>query len=283
MSEDAGVWTYAITEDSHLSGPGGEVDLSWVTGVGAAKVRTITCSGLTVLVSDVSLAEFGEAALRRNLENLDWLDEVAREHHYVIDAAARIFPLLPTRLATVYSGEAAVCAALGSRHDQLRDALRRVGGRVEWGVKAYAEPEPDAPAEPDKAERAATAGNRVGADAGRDAEPGSGAGLAYLKRRRGQLTADRESRVGAVHAAQAIHADLTAKATDTRLHPPQSAQLSGVRLPMLLNAAYLLDAADGATFTAAVAGQATAHPELRVELTGPWPPYSFADDDDDGH
>jgi hypothetical protein len=283
MSEDAGVWTYAITEDSHLSGPGGEVDLSWVTGVGAAKVRTITCSGLTVLVSDVSLAEFGEAALRRNLENLDWLDEVAREHHYVIDAAARIFPLLPTRLATVYSGEAAVCAALGSRHDQLCDALRRVGGRVEWGVKAYAEPEPDAPAEPDKAERAATGGNRVGADAGRDAGPGSGAGLAYLKRRRGQLTADRESRVGAVHAAQAMHADLTAKATDTRLHPPQSAQLSGARLPMLLNAAYLLDAADGATFTAAVAGQATAHPELRVELTGPWPPYSFADDDDDGH
>ena len=51
---------------------------------------------------------------------------------------------------------------------------------------------------------------------------------------------------------------------------------------MLLNAAYLLDAADGVSFTAAVAGQATAHPELRIELTGPWPPYSFAGDDDDG-
>jgi hypothetical protein len=52
---------------------------------------------------------------------------------------------------------------------------------------------------------------------------------------------------------------------------------------MLLNAAYLLDAADGVSFTAAVAGQATAHPELRIELTGPWPPYSFVGDDDDGH
>jgi hypothetical protein len=283
MSEDTGVWTYAITEDGHLSGPDGQVDLSWITGVGEAKVRTITCSGLTVLVSDVSLAEFGEAALRENLEDLDWLDEVARGHHYVIDAAARLFPLLPTRLATVYSGDAVVCAALANRHDQLRDVLRRVGGRVEWGVKAYAAPEPDASAEPDKAERAAVAGNRVGEGAGRDAGPGSGAGLTYLKRRRAQLSADREAKVGAVHAAQAIHADLTARATDTRLHPPQSAQLSGVRLPMLLNAAYLLDAADGATFTAAVAGQATAHPELRVELTGPWPPYSFADDDDDRH
>jgi hypothetical protein len=281
MSEDTGVWTYAITEGGRLSWPNGEADLSLVAGVAGAPVRTIACSGLTVLVSDVSLAEFGEAALRRNLENLDWLDEVAREHHDVIDAATRIFPLLPTRLATVYSGDAAVCAALASRRDQLRDALHRVGGRVEWGVKGYAAPEPDAPAETDKAERAATAGNRDGPDAGGDAGTAPGAGLAYLNRRRAQLAADREAKVGAVHAAQAIHADLTARATDARLHPPQSGELSGVHLPMLLNAAYLVDAADGAAFTAAVAGQATAHPGLRVELTGPWPPYSFADDGDD--
>lgn len=278
MSVGTGVWTYAITEQRHLSRPKAEVDLSWVTGVGEAKVRAATCSGLAVLVSDVSLAEFGETALRRNLENLDWLDEVARVHHYVIDAAARMFPLLPTRLATVYSGDDALCAALAARRDRLLDALRRVGGRVEWGVKAYAATEPGTRADP---ERAASQGNR--ADTGGNAGPGSGAGLAYLKRRRAQLTADRESKADAVHAAEAIHAGLTAKAAATRLHEPQSAQLSGVRQPMLLNAAYLLEAADGVSFTAAVAGQASAHPELRVELTGPWPPYSFVGDDDEGH
>jgi hypothetical protein len=54
-------------------------------------------------------------------------------------------------------------------------------------------------------------------------------------------------------------------------------------MPTLLNAAYLLDASAVVTFTAAVAGLATAHPELRVELTGPWPPYSFAGEDDAEH
>jgi hypothetical protein len=228
MSEDTGVWTYAITEDGYLSGPDGEVDLSWLTGVGETKVRTAASCGLTVLVSDVSLAEFGEAALRENLENPRWLDEVAQEHHYVIDAAARMFPLLPVRLATVYSGDAALCAALASHNAELLGALRRVGGRVEWGVKAYPAAEPAA---------------------------------------------------AAASAARAIHAELAAKAAETRLHPSQSAQLNGVRQPMLVNAAYLLDAADGVTFTAAVAGQATAHPELRIELSGPWPPYSFAGDE----
>jgi gas vesicle protein GvpL/GvpF len=287
-----GVWAYAITEDDNLSGPDGEVDLSWLTGVGEAKVRTTNGSGLTALVSDVSLAEFGEAALRENLENLDWLDEVAREHHYVIDAAARLFPLLPVRLATVYSGDAALRDALAEHNAQLLDSLHRVGGRVEWGVKAWAAPEaaagsePDArpeKSEPDLVGAETGKGSAPGSGASTGAGPGSGAGLAYLKRRRAQLSAARESKTAAINIAQAVHADLTAKANDTRLHPPQSPQLSGIRQPMLLNAAYLLDAADGVSFTAAVAGQATAHPELRIELTGPWPPYSFVGDDDDGH
>jgi hypothetical protein len=260
-------------------------------GVGEAKVRTTNGSGLTALVSDVSLAEFGEGALRENLENLDWLDEVAREHHYVIDAAARLFPLLPVRLATVYTGDDALRAALADHNAQLLDSLHRVGGRVEWGVKAYAAPEAAAGSEPG-ARPDESAPDLVGAEtatdsvpgsgADTDAGPGSGAGLAYLKRRRAQLSAARESKTTAINIAQAVHADLTAKANDTRLHPPQSPQLSGIRQPMLLNAAYLLDATDGVNFTAAVAGQATAHPELQIELTGPWPPYSFVGDDDVG-
>jgi hypothetical protein len=278
MSGDNGVWTYAITEQERLSGPEGDVDLSWLTGIGEEQVRTITCSGLTALVSDVSLAEFGEAALRENLENLDWLDEVARLHHYVIDAAARLFPLLPVRLATVYGDDTAVCAALADHRDQLRDTLRRLGGRVEWGVKAYAAPESES-----EAERVPAAREPVGAGAGTGTGPNSGTGLAYLKRRRAELAAGRESRTGAVNGAREVHARLAGHAEAAMLRPPQSAQLSGIRLPMLLNAAYLVKAGDGTSFTAAVAGEATAHPELRIELTGPWPPYSFAGDDDDGH
>jgi Gas vesicle synthesis protein GvpL/GvpF len=286
MSGYTGVWAYAITERGRLSGPDGEVVLSWLTGVGGAKVRTVTCGEFAVLVSDVSLEEFGQAALRRNLENLDWLDEVSRKHHYVIDAAARLFPLLPTRLATVYFGDAGVCAALASRRERLRDTLRRVGGRTEWGVKAYAAPEPDEAGTAPRGSAGTGAGGDPGPRTGRTGSDGGGtggAGLAYLKRRRVQLSADRDSRVAAVSGAQTVHAELSGRAAAARVHPPQSPQLSGVRQAMLLNASYLLDAADGAGFTAAVEGQATSHPELRIELTGPWPPYSFADDNDDGH
>jgi hypothetical protein len=274
MSGDTGVWAYAITEQERLFGADGAVDLSWLTGIDEQQVRPLTSSGLTALVSSVSLAEFGEAALRANLKDLNWLDEVARLHHYVIDAAARLFPLLPVRLATVYSDDDAVCAALAGHRDELRGTLRQLRGRVEWGVKAYAAPESDGEAGSDPAAR-----EPVGAGA----STSGGAGLAHLRQRRTELAAGREFRTAAVNGARAVHARLADQAAAAMLRSPQSAQLTGVRLPMLLNGAYLVDAGAGPSFTAAVAGEATAHPELRIELTGPWPPYSFAGADDDGH
>ena len=257
MTGASGLWAYAITE--HGGG-----NLSRLTGVADGTVRTVAAGGFTVLVSDVDLAEFGEVALRRNLENLTWLEEVARAHHHVIEAAIRLFPLLPTRLATVYSSAAAMAAALARRREELRAALRRVGGRVEWGVKTYAAP--------------VQAGGETAPGEGGTGGAG-GAGLAYLKRRRAQLTASESSARAALAGARAVHEELSGRAAQARLVPPQSAQLSGNQMPMLLNTAYLLDESASDGFASAVADAASTHPELRLELTGPWPPYSFAGED----
>jgi hypothetical protein len=171
-------------------------------------------------------------------------------------------------------------AELASRAGKVRAALQRVGGRAEWGVKAYsaappADAAPDPAGDPD-------AGEGPGPGAGGPASERAGAGLAYLKRRRAQLSAGRERQAAAADGARAVYDGLTDQAAGARLHPPQVPQLSGIREPMLLNAAYLVDDDAREDFAAAVTALAAAHPELRVELTGPWPPYSFAGQDDDG-
>lgn len=264
MNGDLGVWAYALTEDD------ADHDISWVTGVAGATVRATRAGNLTVLVSDVDLAEFGEVALRRNLEDLTWLETVARAHHHVIDAASRLFPLLPMRLATVYTSDESMASVLGAHREDLLDALRRVGGRVEWGVKAYAVPE----AEQEHA---------VSVDSAAAESADRGAGLAYLKRRKAQLSAREKSWRSALEGARVVHAHLSALAAATKLHPPQSQQLSGNQRPMMLNAAYLLDADAGTGFALQVAAAAGAHHELELDLTGPWPPYSFtADDGEEG-
>jgi len=180
--------------------------------------------------------------------------------------------VLPTRLATVYSSDKTMAAVLDGRREELLAALRRVGGRVEWGVKAYAVPESEQP----KAERRESAPAEGGApaDAG-----GRGAGLAYLKRRKEQLSARAESQRSAAAGADVVHGHLSRHAAEARLHPPQSPQLSGDKRPMMLNAAYLVDAEDDTGFASEVAAAADEHPELDLNLTGPWPPYSFTAED----
>jgi hypothetical protein len=51
---------------------------------------------------------------------------------------------------------------------------------------------------------------------------------------------------------------------------------------MLLNGAYLVDDDRTDEFADAVAAQDGAHRGIRLELTGPWPPYSFSTMEADG-
>jgi hypothetical protein len=45
---------------------------------------------------------------------------------------------------------------------------------------------------------------------------------------------------------------------------------------MTLNGAYLVDAARGEEFAAAVRAAQAEHPDAGIDAAGPWPPYSFA-------
>jgi Gas vesicle synthesis protein GvpL/GvpF len=232
--------------------------LERVAGVSGAPVHVIEERGLAAVVSPVSLEEFGEDALRRHLEDLGWLESTARAHHAVVDAAAAHAATVPLGLATVYRSEDRARTALRERHEEFDRALRRVTGRTEWGVKAYADLA-EAAGEPER-------------EAGGDDRPGT----AYLRRRGAQRRSEEEARREVLEAAGLIDDELCAIAATRRLHRPQDPQLSGERGWMILNAAYLVDDDRADDFRAAVTRLGEARPEIRLLLTGPWAPYSFA-------
>ena len=100
-------------------------------------MRPLHAAGFVAVVAEVDESEFGADALHRNLEDLDWLERTARAHHAVIEAVARTHPVVPARLATVYSSAAAVEKMLHERAADFRQALARIAERSEWGVKAF--------------------------------------------------------------------------------------------------------------------------------------------------
>ncbi|MEV4659099.1 GvpL/GvpF family gas vesicle protein [Micromonospora sp. NPDC049301] len=245
----AGAWLHGVVRDADRAA------LAAIAGMDGAPVRAVSAAGLVAVVSTAPLDEYGEQPLRRNLEDLAWLERAARAHHEVVAALARRGPVVPARLATVHTDDGRVAESLAARRAELVATLDRLTGRGEWGVKGYLVPG-----------AAAVSAEPAGA---------GGVGTAYLRRRRAQLTARDEGQQAASAAAEEVHAALCELAVAGRRHAPQDRRLSGAATSMVLNGAYLLDLAVLADFTALVGALADRHPEIKLELTGPWPPYSF--------
>ncbi|GGY02022.1 GvpL/GvpF family gas vesicle protein [Streptomyces hiroshimensis] len=270
------LYAYAVLRDTGAAGDGPGT-VTGATGVAGEPVRAVREGGLVVLVGSVPAAEFDEEGLRERLEDLAWLEHVARGHQRVVDAASAGAPcVLPLRLATVYRDEAGVRRMLTARHTAFGAALDRLEGRAEWGVKIHtvAEGAAEAPAAtpppppplPGPRSRARPRAPRA-ATSGRD----------YLRQRAAERQAREEEWRHVDEAARGIHAALATLAEETRLYPPQNPRFTGHPGRNVLNAAYLVPRERGPAFTAAVAGLAGRAPQdgLRVELTGPWAPYSF--------
>jgi hypothetical protein len=246
---DAGVWLHGVVAEA------APATLSGITGIAGTPVRAVSVAGLVAVVSDAPLAEYGEEALRRKLEDLAWLERAARTHHAVVDALSRAGAVVPARLATVYRDDDRAARVLAGRRGELADTLARLTGREEWGVKGYVVPGPTPRVE--------------------EPDDGGGSGTAYLRRRRAQLTAREEGQRLAADAAAHVHAVLAGYAVAAHRHAPQDRRLSGAPTAMVLNGAYLIDRDGLDDFSALVGELADRHPGIRLELTGPWPPYSF--------
>lgn len=255
MTDTTGIWMYAVT-DGTLVGH----ETEGTSGVAGEQVRTVQEGGLTAVVGTVPLDDFGEAALARNLEDLDWLERVARAHDSVVAGVARHVSVVPLRLATVCLDDERVRALLTEHREQFSSALALVTGRTEWGVKAFAD------------RKALTAAVAEAQTEG----AGSGTGTAYLLRRRAQLAAQESVERDAAARAAEIHERLLRVSAAGRRGAPTDPALSGSHEWMLLNGTYLVDDDRTDEFLSEVEELASMYTGIRLETSGPWPPYSFA-------
>ncbi|MBQ1090702.1 GvpL/GvpF family gas vesicle protein [Streptomyces sp. B93] len=253
-------YVYAVVPASAVADPGALTGLHGVAGAPVAHVRS---GALAAVVGTVPAGEFSEAALKSRLEDLDWLETTARAHHSVIEALAARTTVLPLRLATVYLDEARVAAMLGQRETAFTTLLERFADHEEWGVKVYAESAPPAAPAP-------------------VAHSGPDAGRAYLRSRR-RLRQEREDTWRSAQEAVRRTEELArAVAVERARHRPQQGDLAqlpdgtGGTAENVANDAYLVPRHLAGEFRDRMRHAADGLPGVRVEVTGPWAPYSFA-------
>jgi hypothetical protein len=173
--------------------------------------------------------------------------------------------VVPFRFGAIYETEDHVRAMLADRSD-LAGALKRLAGAVELGVNAYLDRGRF------RARLAAVRGNL---------EEEETSGRAYMQRRALERELDASVESFAAEVADDAHERLAACATDARANPVRPSVDDG-RLEMILNGAYLVANGGEDTFRATASELEAQYADDGVvfELTGPWPPYNFAESDE---
>jgi hypothetical protein len=257
-----GVYVYGVTDRTELAGLPAE-------GVAAGKpVTLLPYRDLAAVVSEVPLDEWGQEALEARLADLAWLEARVRTHQAVLDAVLPLATLAPMKFATIYLSQDGVTEFLTAHYDEFVALLGHLRGRQEWGLKLYC----------DDATLAAHIAEISPEVARLRAEIASKPkGAAYLLARKLQETSDHESERVEMDVADRTHTALTEQSVAAGLNPLQSTEITGRTERMLLNGAYLVDAAALEAFQAALAEIAAEYGSrgFQFELSGPWPAYNF--------
>jgi hypothetical protein len=238
-------------------------------GVGGAPVMLLDLGETRAAVSHLSDPAFRAERLEERLADLAWVGEQGLAHERVVAWFVDHADILPARLFSLHSSEAALRDTLAGSVSGLAERLRAFAGRREWDLKV--------------AYDAAELGNhgpeispelRALAHAIDTAPPGR----RYLLERKRADLAKLELRRSARHLADELLAALATHALQTRVLPlSQEVATSTV----VLTAALLVDRTAEPALQHEAAERIDRLRALGVLVTfsGPWAPYRFMEAD----
>jgi hypothetical protein len=218
-------------------------------------LRAVEASdGLWAIVETVPESEYGEAALARGLQDLDWVAARAVAHERVIDSFLSASALLPMQLFTLFTSDQRVVEYVGVERARIARILKRVENKVEFGVRMTWNASALQPRAPKTRVRT---------------------GTEFLARKRDILDVNRTGLAAARKRANVAYRDIGRHAAGSHRRTSLERAAPGSRL--LLDAAFLVTTRKSGAFKAAVRSQTRGlrGTGINLVLSGPWPAYNF--------
>jgi hypothetical protein len=215
---------------------------------GVQAVRPLICGEFVCWVCEVDQVSFA-AAVERNMENLEWLALHGVRHQQVVGEVAEQMTIVPARFGTVFSSEPALLKDVQSRKGALNKVFARVAGGDEWGVKVFAERQVSAVA-----------------------VPAARSGKEYLQQKAARLKKRPERNDQELNE---LATALGKIATDSA----PSGKVSGAQPNLLWQATFLVARGKRKLWDQVLTNFVERwEGRRRIEVNGPWPPYSFVSD-----
>jgi gas vesicle protein GvpL/GvpF len=244
-----GCYLYAITSSAPGASPPACAAID-----PAFPIELAEYDDIQAVVSNVPLEHFDSVAMKDRVADRQWVETAVRAHDEVVKSAMTFGAVIPCRFCTIVRSRDDIYALLSKHHDRIASTLESLAGKNEWGVKVFY-PQP--------------AAQQVAENI---------SGTTYLQQKQQAKERAIKNERAARDRAIRLHDLLSASAASAARLPPRRQSTEGAR-ELLLNGAYLVADRETERFHAAVSDWTERHaPEgLGVEVTGPWPPYNFAD------
>lgn len=264
-SLEIGIYVYAVVR------AGGEpaAGILPVSGVfPGAEVYTVARENTLAVVSPIPLLEFRSKILEADGPRSDWICSAVLGHQNVLAWLMTYYTVVPFRFCSVYPDEEKVRLMLERNRSGLEEAIMRLQGAAEWGVKLFY----DWPSLQNwvRDHSKALARQQAAIDS-------ATRGTAFFLRKKWEQSVKEETERAACTCARAIHVGLSQWSRQAIANTLQTGA-PGRETNMALNGAYLVDNSCLPDFQAELASLQLRYAAQRFlfELTGPWAPYNFA-------
>jgi hypothetical protein len=232
-------------------------------------VRLVPSGQLSAIVCSAPRAEFEKDAFEQNLQDRDWLAPRARLHNKVLREVNEVTTVVPLRFGTTLQSDDDLRGWMERHEAELRDALQRLEGREEWGVRLYRRY--------DKLiEHLRHKPNTHAAGAGAS---GQSPGKSYLQEKQRQDASREEAEKVSKATARRCRDELAGAAEQTTMLRLDSETPAQDQPQLILNTSHLVAQSQQKQFHA-LAESLAEEVEARgfsLEVTGPWPPFSFVE------
>jgi hypothetical protein len=245
-------YVYAVVRASDWE----RADAKAPVGLEGRPIEVVPADDLAVATAEVPVAGFRTSGDEPDLSADGWLREAVQAHERVVERLCAAGTTLPFRFGALYPSRGDARTIVVTHARELRAELDRLDAAAEWGVKGrVTEPEPERERE--------------------ETRPGeAGGGTSWMLRRREEAAEREEARELNARMAKALDDSLS-------LHARESVVRAASRpedpAGLVFDAVYLVPHAAEDDFDAALQAVAEryAGAGLRLEVTGPWPPYHF--------
>lgn len=234
----------------------------------SANLKSIAAGNFYVIVKNVSESEFSEENFRRNLSDILWLETNARDHVGVISLLMEQNTVIPFKFGTIFLAEDSLKKFITDYSESLIENFGRIENKQEWSVKIFCERNLLRLQIDELSEDAAALEKEIMI---------SSPGKAYLlKRKKTDLVENEMDRICKKYGQEYFNEfnDLSETHSLNNLLPKE---FTGREDTMILNAGFLVDRNRAKDFQnmAEIVREKHGNFGFSIEMTGPWPPFSF--------